>query len=124
MKYTKIVSLLVLLAFSTCSHYKEGTQKGRAYAERELMSALGGKIPEDSVSAQNFIIKDCHAAVNIAEPLLFNIYGKEKIESERPYEVYLIRHYWVITGSMSDWGLYEGGKLLIIIDACNGHIIK
>jgi hypothetical protein len=58
----------------------------------------------------------------MVEPILFSIYGKDNIITQRPYEIYPIENYWVITGTLPNGML--GGTFLIITDARDGKIIK
>ena len=58
----------------------------------------------------------------MAEPILFEIYGKSKIEDEKPYEVFLINNYWVIRGTQNRFSL--GGTFSIVIDARNSKVIR
>ena len=51
-----------------------------------------------------------------------SIYGKENIESQKPYEHYLIKNYWIIAGTLKKD--IVGGTFLIIIDARNSKILK
>ncbi len=69
---------------------------------------------------QDSLIKDSAMAVNLAEPLLFNIYGKEEIISERPYEVYQIDSLWYLSGTIPEGN--EGGGFEIILDSRNARI--
>ncbi|WP_410779748.1 NTF2 fold immunity protein [Hymenobacter negativus] len=56
------------------------------------------------------------------EPVLFRIYGRENIVKQRPYERYLIDHYWVVSGTLpEDW---VGGTFMIIMDARNSQVIR
>ncbi|HNI44451.1 MAG TPA: YbbC/YhhH family protein, partial [Chitinophagales bacterium] len=68
------------------------------------------------------IIKDSLTAINVAEPILFSIYGKDNITKQRPYEVYFKDNYWLITGTLpSGW---KGGTFLIIIDSRDCKVIR
>ncbi len=95
---------------------------GKEVAEKSLKSALSKEYQHNVVDNKNLIIKDSLTAINVAEPILFNIYGKEKIEYEKPYEVYMIDNYWVIGGTLPEDAY--GGSFLIIIDARNSQVLK
>ena len=58
----------------------------------------------------------------MAEYILFNIYGKDNIENQKPYETHLIENHWVISGTLQK-GM-KGGTFLIIIDARNSKVLK
>lgn len=120
--------LLPVLAFLTFTLTASGqimndhVISGRYFAEKELKEALAKKEPYNVVNNKIPIIKDSLTAINIAEPLLFSIYGKEDIIEERPYEVYLINNFWIINGTLPKG--YLGGTFLIIIDSRNCKVIE
>jgi hypothetical protein len=95
---------------------------GEKFAEKELELALSrqGKhtIPYDDEN----LIKNSSIALKIAEPILFAIYGKEPIVDKNPYEIYLIKNYWVIQGTLPNNS--KGGTFLIILNARNSEVIK
>lgn len=95
---------------------------GKNYAEKELKLTLENKPQHNIVDNKRLIIKDSITAINIAEQILFDIYGKEQIESEKPYEIYLIQNYWTISGTLTQNS--KGGTFLIIIDARNCEVLK
>ena len=95
---------------------------GKSYAQEELKSALTDKEQHNVIDNKSIIIKDSLTAINIAEPILFSIYGKDNISKQRPYETYLIDNYWVITGTLPKG--YLGGTFLIIINSFDSKIIK
>ena len=69
---------------------------GEKVAKQEITEAL----ERNRKPFYDTLITDKETAIAMAEPLLFKIYGKEKIESERPYEIYLIDGYWYISGTL------------------------
>ncbi|HEY2580499.1 MAG TPA: NTF2 fold immunity protein [Mucilaginibacter sp.] len=77
------------------------------------------------------IIDDKETATAIAELVLFKIYGKKSIISQRPYEIYLIDDCWFIRGTLpaakTAGGITTevvGGTFLIILSSKDGRIIK
>lgn len=87
------------------------------HAESELKNALiNNEILPDKV------IPDSQTAVDVAEIVLFNIYGKENIIQQRPYNLNLIDDYYIIEGTLPKNTL--GGTFLIIINSKDGKIIK
>lgn len=46
------------------------------------------------------LIADKQTLINITEPILFKIYGKENIIEQRPYEIYLFDDYWIMSGTI------------------------
>ena len=121
----KAVYFLILFTFTlaACGQTKVArSMLGKSYAEQELKSALTDKLQHNVINNKTLIIKDSLTAINIAEPILFSIYGKDNITKQRPYETYLIDNYWVIGGTLPKE--YIGGTFLIIIDSRDSKIIR
>jgi hypothetical protein len=114
---------IILLSFSlnACSQSNR-TELGKSYAESELKLALSKDPHHNVIDNKNAIIKESSTAIKIVEPILFSIYGKENIESQKPYESYKIENYWVIAGTLPKDML--GGTFLIIFDARNSKVLK
>lgn len=95
---------------------------GKAYAEKELKATLTDTTKYDYTETQTSIIKDSVEATTYAESILFKIYGKQKIIDERPYEIYHLGNYWLLTGTLPvGW---SGGTFLIIIDGRNSEVLN
>jgi hypothetical protein len=120
----KIISLLILLLVlnSYGQTNKENELLGRKNAEEELKIALRNNKEHNVVDNKSLLIKDSLTAIKVAEPILFSIYGKEQIEEQKPYEIYLINNHWIISGVLPED--YVGGTFLIIIDGRNGKVIR
>lgn len=95
---------------------------GYDHAENELNTALSEKSPHNVLNNSPVLIKDSSTAIQIAEPILYSIYGKENITKQRPYKIYFINYYWVIMGMLPFNS--KGGTFLIIFDARDCKIIK
>ena len=119
MRYLSI--LLLAISINACSQ-KNRTELGKSYAERELKLALSKESQHNVIDNKIVIIKDSLTAIKVIEPILFSIYRKENIESQKPYECYLIENYWVIAGTLPKD--VDGGTFLIIIDARNSKVLK
>ena len=121
----KLIYFLTILtiSFSACGQSKPDRQiLGRKLAEQELKSTLSDKSLHNVVNNKENIIKDSLTAINIAEQILFGIYGKDQIRKQLPYETYLIDNYWVISGTLPRD--YVGGTFLIILDARDSRVLK
>lgn len=117
-----IAFCLVLLFLSACGQDKSNKSVlGRSNAERELEQALTNH-PQHNVVDGTAIIKNRSTAVHVAEPILFGIYGKDNILDQRPYDVHLVKHHWIISGTLPEG--YHGGTFLIIIDSRNAKVVK
>ncbi len=119
MKYFLLSVLLI-----TISSYAQNKRLilGKEHAQDRLTKALANEQVDNLIDNKTLILKDSTSAVKIAETVLFDIYGKQNIIEEKPYEIYLLQKYWVISGTLPE--NYLGGTFLIIIDATNCKIIK
>ena len=96
----------------------------REYAISKLEKALKNNrtIPESEIDYTAKPIPDSKSAVNIAEKILFEVYGKDEIIEQRPYNVVLQNGYWILNGTRPK--LIIGGAFLIIMNSKNGKIIE
>ncbi|OBW42061.1 hypothetical protein AB670_01579 [Chryseobacterium sp. MOF25P] len=114
-----IFNLLFVLFIFSCTKNPEIFKENNdlKHAESELKNALiNNEILPDKV------IPDSQTAVDVAENFLFNIYGKENIIQQRPYNLNFIDDYYIIEGTLPKNTL--GGTFLIIINSKDGKIIK
>jgi hypothetical protein len=103
----------------TSTHSTDHLILGEETAKEQLKEALEGKGQRYTFDT---LIKKASTAIAIVEPILFELYGKQQIISERPYEVYLLDGYWYLSGTIpKDW---KGGGFEIILSARNGEIIR
>lgn len=121
----KLLYILMLstIAYNACGQTKPDKQTLRKnYAEKQLQLALTDKNQHNVIGNNTIIIKDSLTAINIIEPILFSVYGKDKIAFQRPYETTFINNYWVVSGVLPKGTL--GGTFLIIIDAKDCRVIR
>lgn len=117
------VFILLVFTFTTCSQTKgDRIILGKSYAEQELKSTLSGNLQQNVIGSGTIILNDSLTAINVAEPVLFSIYGRNNIIRQRPYEIYLIGSHWVISGTLP--ADYHGGTFLIIIDSRDSRIVR
>jgi len=114
--------LFLLLLLTTGFNLSAQDTAGFKHAKAELSEALNTKGIHNVVDNKSAIIKDSLTAVSVAEPILFSIYGKEHIMGERPYEIYHIDNYWVLSGTLTED--FKGGTFLIIIDDRDSKVIR
>ncbi|GAT63235.1 NTF2 fold immunity protein [Paludibacter jiangxiensis] len=76
-----------------------------------------------SIIKNTVLVPDTATAVKIAETYLFEVYGKDKIVEERPYEIGKINEYWYITGSLPKYSMC-GGTFEILLEASTGKVVK
>jgi hypothetical protein len=67
------------------------------------------------------LINDEQTLIEVTEPILFKVYGKENIINERPYEIYLFGDNWIMKGTLPlDM---KGGTFTIAVNRKNCKII-
>ena len=105
LKNPKYLSLLMFFALSLTACGQIDSEKtnqheriilGRAYAEKELKTARTDQTLHNVIDTNTIIIKDKETAQQVIEPILYSVYGKNNIESQKPFESYLIDNHWVI----------------------------
>ena len=125
MKYIKstLTFLMLVIYLTACGQSKSDRLiLGKKYAAEEIKSALSDTTIHNVINSKTIIIKDSLTATTIAESVLFGVYGKTNITKQKPYEIYHIDNYWLLTGTLPKGSV--GGTFLIIIDDRNSQIIK
>ncbi|WP_100616386.1 YbbC/YhhH family protein [Confluentibacter citreus] len=115
------IILIIGLLISTNIQAQEFEKKSDdlKHAQQLLEHALKNK--SDRTELKFKLIPKKENAVKYAEIILFELYGKEKIEAEKPYKINLINDYWVITGTLSAEMI--GGVFEIVFDSWNGKVL-
>jgi hypothetical protein len=98
---------------------KKGTEK---QAREDLKKALTDLDAHNHISLNTPLVKEEGAAVQIAEAILFDVYGTEKIEAQRPYEIHHLDHFWVLKGSQPEGG--QDSSFLIILDDRDCEVVR
>ena len=136
----KSIGILFLLLMFTCCKKTQDKQDSSINSE-EIIDSTVVKLDHDTFSIskinkleENYkkprkellggivIIKNTRDLVNIAEPILFSIYGKKNILYERPYDAALIGDYWEMSGSLPSGSL--GGTFFIVINRKTCEIVR
>ena len=113
----------LMFTLTACSQQQNArTILGKPYAEKELQSVLSENSLHNVIDNKTAIINNSVTSINVAETILFSIYGKDNITRQRPYETYFIDNHWILSGTLPKGSL--GGTFLIIMDARNGRIIR
>jgi hypothetical protein len=92
---------------------------GEENARNQLHEAISGK---GQPFTWDTLIKTSFTAIAIVEPILFDIFGREQILEEKPYEVYHIDGYWYFSGTLPKKS--KGGTFEIMLSSRNGEIIR
>lgn len=83
---------------------------------------LATKAEEHSYQPKSGFVPDEKTAILIAEAVLMPIYGKEKIENERPFVATLKDDVWHIQGALPE--AYVGGVAVVDISKRDGKIYR
>jgi len=93
------------------------------FAKEYLKEAISNlKNESNLVDGKRLLIKNKKALITFIEPILFDIYGKNLILAERPYECFKIDKYWVAFGYLPQGKL--GGTFEVVVDGSNAQIIR
>ena|ERR1035437_1780497 len=110
-KLMRIVNTNIILD-TTNIRNKEYRNFMRKLVKEELDGFL--KDSTNNLLRGEVLINDEKELIQLVEPILFKIYGKNKIIQERPYNAYLFRDYWMLTGTLPE-GM-KGGTFSIGIN--------
>ena len=113
-----LAALIVPITFWG-QNFKNRNVVGQDSAKQSIKNILGDstyKLPSDT------LIRDKETAISIAEIILFKIYSKALITSEKPYECYLIDGYWFLRGTLPK--NFTGDVFEVIMRAKDGSIVK
>ena len=113
-----LAALIVPITFWG-QNFKNRNVVGQESAKQSIKNILGDstyKLPSDT------LIRDKETAISIAEIILFKIYSKALITSEKPYECYLIDGYWFLRGTLPK--NFTGDVFEVIMRAKDGSIVK
>ncbi|MBO4891891.1 MAG: YbbC/YhhH family protein [Prevotella sp.] len=98
-----------------------GTDSVELNIERDSIYADGAD-PYGVYSKSEGIMVNDTMAVEYAKLILFQIYGKEQIEKQRPYSVRLLNGtVWSVTGNLRDD--MEGGVFSVMINKADGRVL-
>jgi len=120
MKSIKLLHLLIFLILSINTFGQ--TKNDTINAQNEVRYML--KNPTNKynlINNKTIIIKDRLTAINVAEPILFGVFGKANIIKQKPYKIFFIDNYWLIKGTLPKGKI--GGTFQIIIDSRNSKVI-
>ncbi len=124
MRYVCCCILTTIALCSQCYAQDAGSQVQDMLRARDKLERLLDQKPEQDKRTDSVtVIKDSAMAVLIAEPLLFDIYGREKVLHQRPYKVFLLDGYWCVMGSGPQTSRKKHRPFLMLIDARNGQVL-
>jgi hypothetical protein len=117
---TKKILLSLIISFPIFCFAQRPVEAKDQHLKELIRIALTNKTTRQILVDK--IIPDKQTAVAVAEDILFKIYGKDQIISEKPYNVDFVDGYWILSGTLPEG--YLGGVFLIILSAKDGKVIK
>lgn len=121
-----IVLLVLVLLTVACSKIKQRSNNEETKDTLRTFKVIERPLGYDNVDGIDKIegyVPNADIAVQISELVLCNIYKKELIIEQRPYNVFLKNNsVWCIEGNLSDD--MEGGVFYIEIRKSDGAILK
>lgn len=120
-----ITAIFIFQSFSMPIFAQESDDRiylGKKNADYQLSEVITNNKLHNIINSENQIIKSEETLIKIIEPILFDIYGKENIERQKPYEINDFEDYYVVNGTLEKGR--RGGVFLIIIDKRNAQILK
>jgi len=117
------IGLILIIGFLISTNLQAQESKKKSdeliHAEQLLDYALKNKSERKIMESP--LIPKKENAINYAENILFELYGKENIINEKPYQIYLINDYWIITGTLPKG--WVGGVFEMVFDSWNGKVL-
>ncbi len=124
MKHHKYLLIPIFILTINLSYSQENNDHWRI--SKEQAKSIVNETLKDStthnVIGKESILTTDKKVIEFAEIILFDIYGKKNIERQKPYDIFQIDKYWLISGTLSK-GII-GGTFMMIIDSRNYKIIR
>ena len=121
MNHILIVIFILTTHLSYCQNNNDHWRMSKEQAENIVNETLKDSTLHNVIGNKAILTTD-KKVIKFSELILFDIYGKKNIEKQKPYDVFLIDKYWLISGTLSKGTL--GGTFMMIIDSRNYKIIR
>ena len=115
-----LISFLFLIVLAKGQEDDGRMHIDSAYAAELLSRAVQGTEYHNLISDGRVLIDSEERAIELAEFYLFEIYGRDQIIAQSPYDVFHIDHRWIISGTWDG----PGGTFLIIFDDITGYVLQ
>jgi len=130
MKTLMIMIALIFMIFTCCKSNKKLNliKSDIAESNQQHNYVLNSKLSlADYAEYERYFPKEglvptAEIAVEIADVILSNIFGKENIEEQKPFSINLEGNIWIIDGYLEPG--VKGGTAYIEINKENGEILK
>lgn len=98
------------------------TAVNSSVASAQNIPASSQQSDQSSYKPRNGYVPDEQTAISIAVAVWIPIYGRQQIESEKPYKATLKNGVWTVTGSLPEG--YDGGTAVAEISQETGCILR
>jgi hypothetical protein len=122
MKQMTFLFLLLIPVWSMAQEFKESTEASQQQARLELVKAQQDSTAHNVIRPDFVVFKNKEMVISYAELILFDMYGKENIERQKPYTIDYVDNHWIVRGNLPI--SLKGGTFLIILEAHTGRILK
>lgn len=117
----------IVLVFIICSAFQFGCSKSENKQFTSVNSNAENQERRQNSSSsvlpnKEMFVSDEQTAINIALKTWIPVYGKEKIEGEKPFHANLKNGIWTVTGSLPEG--YDGGVAEAEISQKDGKVLK
>ena len=122
-KYAKASWFFLLFSLVKAAPAFAQSFAGRTVTGEELARQQVRRAVENSTDShfRKPILSTKALAIAVAEPIVFQVYGRKHILAQQPYEAYLIDGFWYVTGTLPKG--YLGGTFEIILAASDGRVV-
>jgi hypothetical protein len=131
MKGKKIIIILIGLLLANCNSPQSKTVQSTA---NDSIFSHCDYVPNFRLTSEDYkettayipddgYVPNAEIAYKIAEIVLLQIYGIERINNQKPFSINLFRGVWVIEGNLNCIGC-DGGVAYIEIQKSDGKILK
>lgn len=118
----KIILLVLVLSSSILFGQEKKRWEITEKQAREIVTESLSDSNSHNVIGMQPILTKKKKAIEFAELILWDVYGKKNIEKQKPYSAFLIDEYWFLSGTLPKRML--GGTFTIIIDSRNYRIVR
>ena len=112
-----LIGLCLLLVLMGCQ--TNASHESHSAPDPEDYSVEAFKEP---YTPKEGIIPDEATAVSVAEAVLVPIYGKELVDSEKPFHAKLQKNIWKVTGHMREGR--KGGTAELYLQRSDGKVLR
>lgn len=121
-KFKTILIVLIIIMTSTVMFGQE-TKRSKITEKRAreiIRKNLSDSTSHNVIKLRPMLTKR-EKAIEFAELVLWDVYGKKNIEIQKPYNVFLIDEYWFLSGTLPEEMI--GGTFTLIIDSRDYRVL-